>query len=94
MSPALNGSSAIRRFKHSNAIETRDGITFDFYTGLQPVCPELPLSFDGVYETLNKAQSNLKFKIILGVHVPCLVCFTLRHHFLWNYKCIHVHNNM
>ena len=34
MSPALNGSSAIRHFKHSNAIETCDGITFDFYRGL------------------------------------------------------------
>ena len=32
--PPLNGSSAIWRFKHSNAIEVHDGITFDFYTGL------------------------------------------------------------
>ena len=34
MSPALNGSSAIRHFEGSDAIEIRDGITFDFYTGL------------------------------------------------------------
>ena len=34
MSPALNGSSAIRRFEGSDAIEIRDGITFDFYMGL------------------------------------------------------------
>ena len=34
MSPALNGSSAIRRFEHSDAIEIRNGIIFDFYTGL------------------------------------------------------------
>ena len=34
MSPALNGSSAIRRFERSDAIDIRDGITFDFYTGL------------------------------------------------------------
>ena len=34
MNPALNTSSAIQRFKHSNAIEICDGITFDFYTGL------------------------------------------------------------
>ena len=34
MSPAFNGSSAIRHFKHSNAIKIRNGITFDFYTGL------------------------------------------------------------
>ena len=34
MSPALNGSSAIRRSKHSNALKIIDGITFDFYMGL------------------------------------------------------------
>ena len=34
MSPTLNGSSAIRRFKGSDAIEIRDGVAFDFYTGL------------------------------------------------------------
>ena len=34
MSPTLNGSSAIRRFERSVAIEIRDGITFDFYLGL------------------------------------------------------------
>ena len=34
MSPALNGSSAIQRFEVSDAIEIRDGITLDFYTGL------------------------------------------------------------
>ena len=38
MSPALNGSSAIRRFEGSDAIEIRDGITFDFYTGLPHIC--------------------------------------------------------
>ena len=37
VSPALNRNSAIRRFKHSNAIEKHDGITFDFYTGLPHV---------------------------------------------------------
>ena len=34
MSPTLNGSSAIQHFEGSDAIEIRDGITFDFYTGL------------------------------------------------------------
>ena len=34
MSPALNGSSVIRRFERSDAIEICDGIIFDFYTGL------------------------------------------------------------
>ena len=37
MSPTLNGSSAIRHFKHSNAIEIRNRITFDFYTGLSHI---------------------------------------------------------
>ena len=37
MSPTLNESSAIQRFKHSNVIEICDGITFDFYTVLPHV---------------------------------------------------------
>ena len=37
MSPTLNGSSAIRCFKRSDAIKIRDGITFDFYTGLSHI---------------------------------------------------------
>ena len=37
MSPALNGSLAIQRFERSDAIEIRDGITFDFYTGLSHI---------------------------------------------------------
>ena len=37
MSPALNGSSAIQRFEGNDAIKIRDGITFDFYTGLPHV---------------------------------------------------------
>ena len=38
MSPALNGSSAVRHFEHSNAIEIRDGKTFNFYAGLPQLC--------------------------------------------------------
>ena len=34
MSPALNGSPAIWCFECSDAIEIRNGIIFDFYTGL------------------------------------------------------------
>ena len=37
MNPTLNESSAIRRFEHSDVIEIRDGITFDFYMGLPQV---------------------------------------------------------
>ena len=45
MNAALHGSSAIRRFERSDAIEIRDGITFDFYTGLPQV--HTPLSDNG-----------------------------------------------
>ena len=41
MSSALNGSSAIRHFEGSDAIEICDGITFDFYTRL----PHIALEF-------------------------------------------------
>ena len=34
MSPAFNRSSAIRHFEGRDAIEIRDGITFDFYMRL------------------------------------------------------------
>ena len=37
MSPTLNVSSVIQHFKHSNAIEIHNGITFDFYMGLAQV---------------------------------------------------------
>ena len=38
ISLALNRSSVIRRFEGSDVIEIRDGITFDFYTGLPHTC--------------------------------------------------------
>ena len=42
MSPVLNGSSAIRRFKGSDTIKIRDGITLDFYTGLPHIFMSAP----------------------------------------------------
>ena len=44
MSPALNGSSVLRRFERSNAIEICDGITFDFYMGLPHLSRTLIIS--------------------------------------------------
>ena len=38
MSPTLNEISAIQQFKHSNVLEIRDRITFDFYMGLPHIC--------------------------------------------------------
>ena len=52
MSPALNGSSAIRLFEHSDAIEIRDGITFDFYTGLPQLAIPITALAPWVPETL------------------------------------------
>ena len=37
MSPAINGSSVIRRFEHSGAIKICNGIIFNFYTGLAQI---------------------------------------------------------
>ena len=34
MSPALNGSSTLERFEHSNVSEIRNRIMFNFYPGL------------------------------------------------------------
>ena len=37
MSPTLEGSTMIWCLKHSNAIEIRNRITFDFYMGLSHI---------------------------------------------------------
>ena len=50
MSPAINGSSAIQSFKHSNAIEMCNRIAFDFYTGLPHVVIEF---WHGFYNHLS-----------------------------------------
>ena len=60
MSPTLNGSSAIRRFERSDVIEIRDGITFDFYTGLP--AHSLEKCFDPLdaAEKINYANDQLR----------------------------------
>ena len=55
MSPALNGSSAIR-FEGSDAIEICDGITFDFYMGL----PHMYLSYFSQDKIFHGATNSLK----------------------------------
>ena len=50
MSPALNGSSAIRRFERSDAIEILNGITFDFYTGLSHISMSWTSALRTAYE--------------------------------------------
>ena len=61
MSPTLNGSSAIRRFEGSNAIEIHDGITFDFYTGLPHIYENSTVQLTSV--GLAQARPN---KVILS----------------------------
>ena len=64
MSPALNGSSAIQRFERSNAIEIRDGITFDFYTGLPHIYVEENLGTKS--STFNKINQAFISRTYLG----------------------------
>ena len=65
MSPALNGSSALQRFEHSNAIEIRNGIMFDFYLGL-------PHMSNSLYMYLYANWTNLlvtkKIKVVNAVY--------------------------
>ena len=79
MSPALNGSSAIRRFKHSEAIEIRDGITFDLYTGLLHIVVskfwQQPYMVGGAYERDKNTSVRLCAKMQGG-----RICGTLRYY--------------
>ena len=43
--PALNGNSEIPRFEHSDTIEIRNGIIWNFYTGTDTLCPNPELEF-------------------------------------------------
>ena len=58
MSPALNGSSAIRRFEHSEAIEIRNRITFDFYTGLPLIMQVLSIVSNHLWIVSPTTKSN------------------------------------
>ena len=60
MSPALNGSSAIRHFEGSEVIEIHDGITFDFYTGLPHIYMSVKkiIEFDLTQEMSSQLQSG------------------------------------
>ena len=73
MSPALNRSSAIRYFEGSDVIEICDGITFDFYTGLQQMMNHISLkkSRPRCYTKPPTVQETF-----LGLHVIC--CGRLR----------------
>ena len=57
LSPTLNGSSEIRCFECSDAIEIRNGIIIDFYMGLLHIlqyhCNGFALKEDKNFEFLN-----------------------------------------
>ena len=78
MSPTLNGSSVIRCFNHSNALEIRDGITFDFYTGLAKFVKMYITGRLTVWISLffnHSCELNLK----LYIHVACVTWCSLVH---------------
>ena len=65
MSPALSGSSAIRRLEGNNLIEIRGGITFDSYTDLPHMQsgargPRQRFDLD-LYQSRKKTQSKTPF---------------------------------
>ena len=77
MSAALHGSSAILRFERSDAIEIRDGITFDFYTGLpqmstNPLCYEQYVICNGYVNSSKLVQyRNLLYSLFRNL----FICF-------------------
>ena len=74
LSPTLNVSSVIWHFKINNVIEIRDGITFDFYTGLPHM---LHLSFLSSFKLTQsiKLYANLTYTS----HMACTYCVKLQH---------------
>ena len=80
MSPTLNGSSAIRRFEGSDEIKIRDGITFDFYTGLPHMYSHI-ITFSWFLQSGKTEQHHVGQKeranyhtwdsLSLGILLPC-----------------------
>ena len=60
MSPALNGSSALERFEHSNAIKIRNGIMFDFYPGLPHIEVMLQNKAEKIAKIVIKHHTGIK----------------------------------
>ena len=87
MSPTLNGTSAIQRFKHSNAIEIRDGITFDFYTRLphERVPALFTVTVNNIEVTVNTctctaAHVQLCLPLNMSLYKnPCISMLKLQH---------------
>ena len=79
MNHALNGSSAIRRLKHSKAIEIRDRITFDYYTGLPHMCSVLFLPVYSLFKCFRSSHA-CHMRPVLFLPVQSLFkCFRSSH---------------
>ena len=71
LSPTLNGSLEIRRFECSDAIEIRNGIIFDFYTGLPHLLHVFVFFLVGGADTGGLVPVNTARFQILDVDVRC-----------------------
>jgi len=49
MSPAHNGSTALQRFEHGNAIAICNGMMFDFYPGLPNIL------YSGIFSAISSS---------------------------------------
>ena len=69
---ALNGSSALQRFKHNNAVETRNKIMLDFYPGLAqtflPIHAGLDVKFHLSICVAVPGRNRTLFRCILRTH--------------------------
>ena len=67
LSPALNGSSEIRHFERSDAIEIHNGIIlFDFYTGLTHI-----RKIDPAFSFLSFVVSTFLSFLLMHAHTQC-----------------------
>ena len=75
MSPALNGSSAIRHFKHSNANEICNRITLDFYTVLPHMSHvgDVLWMYVCVYLDMCMCACAVYLDMCMCVHVLCVL---------------------
>ena len=87
MSPALNGSSALQRFKHGNAVERLNGLMFDFYTW-----PTTNSTEDGTFDqSLPIIYISTDYSVWVPYMVVCVcVCVCCCYH---GNKCTYTHRD-
>ena len=74
MSPALNGSTVLQRFERGNAVKIRNGIMFDFYSGLTHIHWNL------VGMIFHKSAESLLHKIFVGLIITIVQCPCATYH--------------